>query len=81
MNQEIQTEKFISKLNRDKFTLTETIKQIECWIQDVQFDLEQDWNEDKELMLIQLQQLIIAKANLETILNTGGQILHSSIKK
>jgi ATP-dependent protease HslVU (ClpYQ) peptidase subunit len=68
-------------MNQDKFTLTETIQQMDCWIQDVQFDLTQDWNEDKVLMQIQLQQLIIAKANLETILKTGGQILHSSIKK
>ena len=31
-------------------TLTETIQQVDTWIEDVQFDLTQDWNDDKELM-------------------------------
>jgi len=62
-------------------TLTETVEQIDIWIENIQFDLIQDWNEEKELMMIQLQQLIIAKANLELILKTGGQILSSSISK
>ena len=60
-------------------TLTETIQQVDTWIEDVQFDLTQDWNDDKELMSVQLQQLMIAKSNLELILKTGGQILDSSI--
>ena len=64
-----------------QLTLTETIEQIDIWISDVQFDLQQDWNEEKELMSIQLQQLLIAKSNLECILKTGGQILSSSIPK
>jgi len=62
-------------------TLTQTIENINRWIQEVQFDLTQDWNEDKELMTMQLQQLMVAKANLELILNTGGQILDSAITK
>jgi ATP-dependent protease HslVU (ClpYQ) peptidase subunit len=62
-------------------TFTQTIQQIDTWIQDVQFDLTQDWNDDKELMLTQLQQLMIAKSNLELILKTGGQIFDSSIQK
>jgi ATP-dependent protease HslVU (ClpYQ) peptidase subunit len=62
-------------------TLTETIQQIDTWIEDVQFDLTQDWNDDKELMSVQLQQLMVAKSNLELILKTGGQILDSSIQK
>lgn len=62
-------------------TLTQTIENINRWIQEVQFDLTQDWNEDKELMTMQLQQLMVAKANLELILNTGGQILDSAISK
>jgi len=62
-------------------TLTQTIEQLSIWIEDVQFDLTQDWNEEKELMMVQLQQLIIAKSNLELILKTGGQILISSVKK
>jgi hypothetical protein len=62
-------------------TLTETIEQMNVWIEDIQFDLQQDWNEEKPLMQIQLQQLLTAKANLELILKTGGQILSSSIPK
>ena len=62
-------------------TFTQTIEQIDTWIQDVQFDLTQDWNDDKESMSTQLQQLMIAKANLELILKTGGQIFDSSIQK
>jgi hypothetical protein len=63
----------------EDLTLTQTIEQLSIWIEDVQFDCRQDWNEEKELMMIQLQQLIIAKSNLELILKTGGQILSSSI--
>ena len=62
-------------------TLTETIQQVDTWIEDVQFDLTQDWNDDKELMSVQLQQLMVAKSNLELILKTGGQIFDSSIQK
>lgn len=62
-------------------SLTETIEQMGIWIEDIQFDLQQDWNEEKPLMQIQLQQLLTAKANLELILKTGGQILSSSIPK
>jgi hypothetical protein len=64
-----------------EITLTETIQQMDVWIGDIQFDLQQDWNEEKPLMQIQLQQLLTAKANLELILKTGGQILSSSIPK
>ena len=62
-------------------TLTEIIEQLNWSIQNVQYDLQQDWNEDKVLMSIQLQQLLIAKANLELILQTDGQIFSSSISK
>lgn len=65
----------------ENLTLTQTIEQLSIWIENVQFDLTQDWNEEKELMMVQLQQLIIAKSNLELILKTGGQILNSSIIK
>lgn len=65
----------------ENLTLTQTIEQLSIWIEDVQFDLTQDWNEEKELMMVQLQQLIIAKSNLELILKTGGQILSSSVNK
>jgi ATP-dependent protease HslVU (ClpYQ) peptidase subunit len=62
-------------------TLTEIIEQLNWSIQNVQYDLQQEWNEDKVLMSIQLQQLLIAKANLELILQTDGQIFSSSISK
>jgi ATP-dependent protease HslVU (ClpYQ) peptidase subunit len=62
-------------------TLTEIIEQLNWSIQNVQYDLQQEWNEDKVLMSIQLQQLLIAKANLELILQTDGQIFRSSISK
>ena len=62
-----------------KITFTETLKQLEIWIDNVQFDLEQDWNEEKEEMQIQLQQLLIAKANLEQVMKHGKQIFSSSI--
>lgn len=65
----------------ENLTLTQTIQQLSIWIEDVQHDITQDWNEEKELMMVQLQQLIIAKSNLELILKTGGQILSSSIPK
>ena len=63
----------------ENLTLTQIIEKLEIWIEDVQFDLTEDWNEEKELMLVQLQQLIIAKSNLELILKTGNQIFCSSI--
>ncbi len=62
-----------------KITFTETLKELEIWIDNVQFDLEQDWNEEKEEMQIQLQQLLIAKANLEQVMKHGKQIFSSSI--
>ena len=65
----------------ENLTLTQTIEQLSIWIEDVQHDITKDWNEEKELMMVQLQQLIIAKSNLELILKTGNQILRSSIPK
>lgn len=62
-------------------TLTLTIKFLEEAIGNIQYDLRQDWNEEKEIMTIQLQSMIIAKANLEFIMSTGGQIFESSITK
>ena len=64
-----------------KITFTETLKELGIWIDNVQFDLEQDWNEEKEEMQIQLQQLLIAKANLEQVMKHGKQIFSSSITK
>lgn len=65
----------------NRITLTEITKQLDGWIMETTWDLQQDWNEEKELMSIQLQNLLIAKANLEMILKTGGQILSSAIRK
>ena len=60
---------------------TDIIEQLNENILEVQSDIQKDWNEEKELMSIQLQQLLIAKSNLELILQTGGQIFSSSISK
>ena len=62
-------------------TFTEIQETIETWIIDTNFDLEQDWNEEKEKMFIQLQCLLTIKSNLDNIENLGGQIFSSSIKK
>lgn len=69
------------KTINDEITLTNVIDKLNIWIGDVQFDLTEDWNEEKHLMQQQLQQLLVAKANLELIKETGGQILSSSIPK
>jgi hypothetical protein len=62
-------------------TFTEIQETIETWIIDTNFDLQQDWNEEKQNMLIQLQCLLTIKSNLQSIENLGGQIFSSSIKK
>jgi|GEM_PF-4506961 len=69
------------KTINDKITLTNVIDKLNIWIGDVQFDLTEEWNEEKTLMQQQLQQLLVAKAALELIKETGGQILSSSISK
>ena len=60
-------------------TLTDTLKELDIWIDNVQFDLIQNWNEEKQEMQIQLQQLLTAKANLEQVMKHGKQIFSSSI--
>lgn len=62
-------------------TFTEIQETIETWIIDTNFDLQQDWNEEKEKMFIQLQCLLTIKSNLDNIENLGGQIFSSSINK
>jgi hypothetical protein len=62
-------------------TLTQITEQLDEFIANTQSDIQANWNEEKELMLIQLQNLLIAKANLELILKTGNQIFKSSISK
>jgi len=77
----INLKTIIMKTINDEITLTNVIDKLNIWIGDVQFDLTEDWNEEKPLMQQQLQQLLVAKANLELIKETGGQILSSSISK
>jgi hypothetical protein len=62
-------------------TFTEIQETIETWIINTNFDLQQDWNEEKEKMHMQLQCLLTAKYSLDNIKNLGGQIFSSSIKK
>ena len=54
-------------------TLTEIIEKLNELAIDNQYDLKQDWNEDKELTAIHLQMLLIAKANLEMIKQTTNK--------
>ena len=52
-------------------TLTEIIKTLNNWAIDTQYDLKQDWNDEKELTAIHLQMLLTAKVNLEMIKQTA----------
>ena len=61
-------------------TFTEIQQTIENWIVDTNFDLQKDWNDDKQNMLVQLQFLLTIKSNLQSIENLGGQIFSSTIK-
>ncbi len=67
----------------DNLTLTQIIQQTGTWIEDAQCDLSSDWitEQDRREMQLQLQNLIIAKANLEALNNLGGQIFSSVISK
>lgn len=60
-------------------TLTETLNQLQEWIETAQCDLASDWidEDEKREMTQQLQNLLIAKANLEALKNRGGQIFNS----
>ena len=62
-------------------TFEQIKNEIDNWINESNFDLHQDWNEDKEKMFIQLQSLLCIKSNLENIDKLGGQIFQSTIKK
>ena len=59
-------------------TLTEMLARIDIWIIDLQFDLtresirEDPEGNERRLMELQLQQLLIAKANLEQVKRTHG---------
>lgn len=66
-----------------KITLKQTLEQLQIWIEDCQCDLSSDWieAEDKREMEQQLQNLLIAKSNLEALKNRGGKIFQSVITK
>ena len=64
-----------------ELTFTEIQETLEHWIMETNFDLQQDWNEEKEKMQMQLQCLLVAKFSLDNIKNLGGQFFSSSIKK
>ena len=67
-------------MNTQNLTFERIKNEIDKWIIDTNFDLQQDWNEDKEKMFIQLQSLLCIKSNLENIEKLGGQIFQSTIK-
>ena len=62
-------------------TFTQIQQEIENWINEANFDLKQDWNDDKENMFIQLQSLLAIKSNMDNIEKIGGQIFRSTIKQ
>jgi hypothetical protein len=70
-------------MKTETLTFTETIEKISIWLINIEDDLVSDWIEEdeKQLMIQQHQQLLIAKANLDSIMRTGGQIFNSSISK
>ncbi len=70
-------------MKTETLTFTETIEKISIWLINIEDDLSSDWIEEdeKQLMIQQHQQLLIAKANLDSIMRTGGQIFNSSISK
>jgi len=68
-------------MNTQNLTFERIKNEIDKWIIDTNFDLQQDWNEDKEKMFIQLQSLLCIKSNLENIEKLGGQIFQSTIKR
>ncbi len=63
----------------NNINFTQVQETVDAWINEVNHDLQADWNDDKQKMQIQLQNLLIVKANLENIKQTGGQIFSSSI--
>ena len=62
----------------ENLTLTQTLEQLQIWIENCQCDLSSDWieEEDKREMQQQLQNLLIAKVNLEAITIRGLSLIH-----
>ena len=54
-------------MKTQNLTLEQIKNEIEIWITDTNFDLQQDWNEEKEKMFLQLQSLLSIKSNIENI--------------
>ena len=65
----------------ENLTLTQTLEQLQLWIENCQCDLSSDWieDEDQREMQQQLKNLLIATANLEAITIRVGQIYNSVI--
>ena len=63
--------------------MTKIIMELNECILNVTYDIQQDYltEQEKMLMQTQLQMLLIAKANLELINQTGGHIFRSAIEK
>ena len=62
--------------------MTKIIMELNECILNVTYDIQQDYltEQEKILMQTQLQMLLIAKANLELINQTGGHIFRSAIE-
>jgi hypothetical protein len=71
----------LNAMKTQNLTLEQIKNEIEIWITDTNFDLQQDWNEEKEKMFLQLQSLLSIKSNIENIENLGGQIFRSTITR
>ena len=67
----------------ENLKLSEIIEQLDIWIGDAQFDMTRDFldEDEKQEFSQQIQQMLIAKANLETIENFGDKIFQSAIRK
>ena len=68
-------------MKKERLTLTQIKEKFDEWIDNVNCDLGEEWCDDKGTMAIQLQNLLIIKANIENIQNTGGQIFSSAISE
>ena len=66
-----------------KITLTEIIQQLDVWIGDAQFDISNELLDETGRIETQnqIQQMLIAKANLEQIEKFGDTIFQMSIRK
>jgi len=62
-------------------SLSEISQQLKEFQSNIIFDLQQEWNEEKELMIIQLQLLNSSIANIDILLSQkDSQLFKSSIQ-